>query len=122
VDNACTPIVASIKWGPVQRAEVNEVQLLRAFERGKLVSIATKSEIERLKGAARATAIKNRRVNIRLSSIDLRDIQTRALEEGMPFRARHADVWRNVGGRISKAGLGVQAQRACLSYATSVSQ
>ena len=34
--------------------------------------------------AARATAIKDRRVNIRLSSRDLSDIQVRALEEGIP--------------------------------------
>jgi predicted DNA binding CopG/RHH family protein len=58
----------------------SERALLDAYERGKLRSIATKKELAKFKGAARATAIKDRRVNIRLSSRDLREIQARALE------------------------------------------
>jgi hypothetical protein len=44
----------------------------------KLKSVASKAELNRLKAAARATAIKDRRVNIRLSSGDLQDIQAKA--------------------------------------------
>lgn len=39
--------------------------------------MASKAQLQRLRGAARATAIKDKRVNIRLSSIDLMDIQAR---------------------------------------------
>lgn len=58
-----------------------EREVLTAFEKGKLKSLATKAELEKFKAAARATAVKDRRVNIRLSSIDLNDIQVRRLKK-----------------------------------------
>jgi predicted DNA binding CopG/RHH family protein len=63
-----------------------ELDVLSAYEKGVLKSVATKSELAKFKAAARATAIKNRRVNIRLSSGDLSDIQAKALEEGVPYQ------------------------------------
>jgi hypothetical protein len=54
--------------------------LERAFEKGRLKSVATKAELAKFKAAARATAIKDRRVNIRLSSGDLSDIQVKAAD------------------------------------------
>jgi len=57
---------------------------LQAFEQGYLKSIATKSELARFKAAARVTAIKDRRLDIRLLSGDLSAIQVKALEEGVP--------------------------------------
>src|SRR3546814_4979983 len=69
-----------------------EREILDAFERDRLVSVATPAELARFKAAARATAIKDRRVNIRLSSSDLYDIQVRALEEGVPYQTLIASV------------------------------
>lgn len=69
-----------------------ELKVLRAFEKGQLKSVATKAELEKLKAAAKATAIKDRRVNIRLSSIDLSDIQVKALEESVPYQTLIASV------------------------------
>jgi predicted DNA binding CopG/RHH family protein len=69
-----------------------ELEVSKAFEKGKLKSIASKSELGKLKAAARATAIKDRRVNIRLSSIDLSDIRVKALEEGVPYQTLIASV------------------------------
>ena len=63
-----------------------ENEVLAAFDKSQLKSVASKAELAKFKAAARATAIKDRRVNIRLSSGDLSDIQTRALEEGMPYQ------------------------------------
>ena len=63
-----------------------EQEVLGAFDKGRLKSVATKGELAKFKAAARATAIKDRRVNIRLSSGDLSDIQVKALEEGVPYR------------------------------------
>jgi len=78
-----------------------EREVLAAFEKGSLKSVATKSELEKLREAARATAVKDRRVNIRLSSIDLSDIQVRALEEGMPYQTLIASVLHKyVSGRL----------------------
>jgi predicted DNA binding CopG/RHH family protein len=68
----------------MSKIDAYELEVLESFKKGKLKSIATKGELEKLKAAARATAIKNRRVNIRLSPIDFSDIQVKALEEGVP--------------------------------------
>jgi predicted DNA binding CopG/RHH family protein len=69
-----------------------ELEVLSAFEKGKLKSVATKAELAKFKAAARATAIKDRRVNIRLSSGDLSDIQVKALEQGVPYQTLIASV------------------------------
>ncbi len=69
-----------------------ESELLQAFEQGELKSIASKSELAKFKAAAGATALKDRRVNIRLSSGDLSDIQVKALEEGIPYQTLIASV------------------------------
>ena len=66
--------------------ENDESGILKAYEKGQLKSVATKGELAKFKAAARATAIKDRRVNIRLSSGDLSDIQVKALEEGIPYQ------------------------------------
>jgi predicted DNA binding CopG/RHH family protein len=74
---------------------------LDAYERGKLRSVATKKELAKFKAAARATAIKDRRVNIRLSSSDLREIQARALADGLPYQTLIASVLHKyVTGRL----------------------
>ena len=87
----------------MSKIEAYEQKLLKAYERGKLKSVATKAELERFKAAARATAIKDRRVNIRLSSIDLSDIQARALEEGVPYQTLIASVLHKyVSGRLAE--------------------
>lgn len=84
-----------------------EREVLSAYEKGSLKSVATKDELEKFRAAARATAVKDRRVNIRLSSIDLNDIQVKALEEGMPYQTLIASVLHKyVSGRLTeKAGL-----------------
>jgi len=80
-----------------------ESELLDLLEKGKLKSVASKSELARFKAAARATAIKDRRVNIRLSSADLSDIQVKALEEGIPYQTLIASVLHKyVTGRLTE--------------------
>ena len=74
------------------RLDPDELQLLEDYESGQLISVATKAELQRLRDAARATAVKDKRVNIRLSSADLMDIQARALAEGMPYQTLIASV------------------------------
>ena len=85
----------------MSRIDAYEQEILSAFDAGKLKSVATKAELGRLKAAARATAVKDRRVNIRLSSIDLSDIQVKALEEGVPYQTLIASVLHKyVSGRL----------------------
>ena len=80
-----------------------ESGVLDAFEKGALDSVATKAELEKFRAAARATAIKDRRVNIRMSSGDLSDIQVKALEEGVPYQTLIASVLHKyVTGRLTE--------------------
>jgi predicted DNA binding CopG/RHH family protein len=77
--------------------------VLNAYESGKLKSIAKKAELAFMKAAARATAIKDQRINIRLSRDDLHDIQAKALQEGMPYQTLIASVLHKyVTGRLSE--------------------
>ena len=79
-----------------------EKEIVDSFETGRLKSISpSKAELRKYKLAARATLIKNRRVNIRLSSPYLMDIQARALEEGVPYQTLIASVLHKfVSGRL----------------------
>lgn len=80
-----------------------EHEVLTAFDKGQLKSVASKAELAKFKAAARATAIKDRRINIRLSSVDLSDIQVRALEEGVPYQTLIASVLHKyVTGRLAE--------------------
>ncbi|MGI9025050.1 MAG: hypothetical protein ACR2GP_05635 [Burkholderiaceae bacterium] len=79
-----------------------EKELLAAYESGQLVfTPPTKSELAKFKAAASATFIKERRVNIRLASPDLMDIQARAMEEGLPYQTFIASVLHKfVSGKL----------------------
>ena len=80
-----------------------ELEILRAYEKGKLRSVASKNELAKFKAAARATGIKDRRVNIRLSSGDLGDIRVKALQEGVPYQTLIASVLHKyVTGRLAE--------------------
>jgi predicted DNA binding CopG/RHH family protein len=81
-----------------------EREVLGAYESGKLKPSAGKAEQQRLRAAARATGIKDKRVNIRLSSVDLLDIQAKALEEGMAYQTLIASVLHKyVTGKLSES-------------------
>jgi len=54
-----------------------EQQLLADFEAGELRSVATPALLSQLQEAAKATGLKDQRINIRLSSGDLQAIRTR---------------------------------------------
>lgn len=56
-----------------------------------------------MKAAAPATAFKDRRVNIRLSSVGLSDIQAKELEEGVPYQTLIGSVLhKHITGRLSE--------------------
>lgn len=81
-----------------------EREILGAYEKGTLVSARpTKAQLTAFRNAARATFIKDRRVNIRLSAADLMDIQARAYEEGVPYQTLIASVLHKyVSGRLQE--------------------
>ena len=83
----------------------SELEILQAFEQGQLKSVATKTELTRFKSAARATTLKDRRVNILLASGDLRDIQIKALEEGIPYQTLIASILHKyITGKLADRG------------------
>ena len=91
-----------------------EKEILKAYESGEFVSAKpTKEDMATFKKAAQATSLKDRRVNIRLSSTDLRDIQSRAMEEGVPYQTLIASVLHKyVSGRLVEKPSRLAARRA----------
>ncbi len=86
---------------PDPKLDAFETDVLTAFEAGELASVASKEELEKLRAAARATGTKDRRVNIRLASADVRDLQALALREGIPYQTLIASVLHKyVTGRL----------------------
>jgi predicted DNA binding CopG/RHH family protein len=79
-----------------------EEDILTSFEKGEWQSVPNlKDEIARYAASAAATLAKDKRINIRLSSRDLEDVQTRAAEEGMPYQTLIASVLHKyVSGRL----------------------
>jgi predicted DNA binding CopG/RHH family protein len=79
-----------------------EEDILASFDQGEWQSVPDlKDEIARYASSASTTLIKDKRINIRLSSRDLEDIQTRAAEEGMPYQTLIASVLHKyVRGRL----------------------
>lgn len=88
----------------MKRLDRYEREILGAYEKGALVSARpTKAQLTAFRDAARATFIKDRRVNIRLSAAVLMDIQARAYEEGVPYQTLIASVLHKyVSGRLQE--------------------
>ncbi|MCA3176510.1 MAG: hypothetical protein ING36_13410 [Burkholderiales bacterium] len=86
----------------MKKIEAYEQTLLSDYDKGMLKSSSpSKEQLAKFKAAASATFIKDRRINIRLSSPDLMDIQARALEEGIPYQTFIASVLHKyVSGRL----------------------
>lgn len=87
-----------------QENELNgdEIELLRSYEEGEWQPVReVEAEKERYQNYARATFQKDKRINIRISSKDLEAIQTRALEEGIPYQTLMASILHKyISGRL----------------------
>ena len=84
------------------KLDPEEQDILDSFERGEWKSIANqKREIARHVQYAKNTLAKDQRVNIRISSRDLEQLQTIAVEDGLPYQTLMASVLhRFVSGRF----------------------
>lgn len=70
-----------------------ELEILQAWESGALKPVSAMTQ--QIKGhqvAAEATFKKDQRLNIRISSRDLKNLQARALEEGVPYQTFAASL------------------------------
>ena len=64
-----------------------EKAILDAYDKGKIkTSKPSKKEKEKIKSMAKNTFRKDRRVTIRLYDHDLKGIQKKAMEKGMPYQ------------------------------------
>jgi len=84
------------------KLDAYEQDMLETFEHGSMTSaITSKDQLQKYRAAARDTFIKDRRVNIRLSTPDLIDIQERAAEEGLPYQTLIASILHKyVSGKL----------------------
>jgi len=75
------------------KLDKEEQELLDSVERGEWKSVSNlKGEIKRHQQYAKNTLKKDRRVNIRVSSKDLEDLQTIAVTDGIPYQTLMSSV------------------------------
>ncbi len=74
------------------KLDKEERSILKAYEAGEFVPVKEKGVLERYRRYARAALQKDRRINIRLSSLDLQGIQRKAIEEGIPYQTLISSV------------------------------
>jgi predicted DNA binding CopG/RHH family protein len=79
-----------------------EKEILNDYENDEYVEISDmEKEIEKHTEYAKATFLKNKRINIRISQRDLEYVQRRALEEGIPYQTLIASlIHRYISGKL----------------------
>ena len=82
-----------------------ERDIIESVERGEGTSVKNlKDEIKKHQQYARNTLRKDKRVNIRISSRDLEALQSKAVEDGIPYQTLMGSVLhRFVEGRLKEA-------------------
>ena len=88
----------------MSKLDREERRLLTSVARGEWKPVARLArERKRYQEYAKATFKKDRRVNIRISAKDLEAIQSRALEEGIPYQTLIASLLHKyVSGRLAE--------------------
>jgi len=79
-----------------------EKEILKSYDNDEWVSVAKSADLARFKLAAKNTFKKDKRVNIRMSEMDLELLQERALIEGLPYQTLMSSVLHKyVTGRLT---------------------
>ncbi len=74
------------------KPHAKERELVDAVERGEFESTLTEERLKALQNIAANTVRKDKRINIRISNRDLRAVQSRALEQGIPYQTLVSSV------------------------------
>jgi predicted DNA binding CopG/RHH family protein len=70
-----------------------ELELVQAWEAGALKPVSGMAQLLKdHRGIAEASFKKDQRLNIRISSRDMKSLQARALEEGIPYQTFAASL------------------------------
>ena len=79
-----------------------EADLINSVEAGEWASVSNLSSMkEKLMKAASETALKDYRINVRISKRDVEALKTKALEEGIPYQTLVTSILHKyVTGRI----------------------
>jgi predicted DNA binding CopG/RHH family protein len=90
---------------PSNALDDEELGILNAFESGKTIRSAHATTLMAAHAQYAANTLrKDARINIRLSTKDLKDIQSRALAEGIPYQTLAASVLHKyLEGRLVEA-------------------
>jgi predicted DNA binding CopG/RHH family protein len=65
----------------------DEMKLAKSLENEEWISDLTKKEKKQYEEYARYSLSKRKRINIRMSERDLKKIQAKAIEEGLPYQS-----------------------------------
>jgi predicted DNA binding CopG/RHH family protein len=86
------------------KLQPDELELLASYENEEWKSVKElKEQKEQYRAYARATFRKDKRVNIRISEKDLRDLQKRAMRQGIPYQTLISSVLHKyVSGRFTE--------------------
>ncbi|MGI0479469.1 CopG family antitoxin [Geminocystis sp. CENA526] len=85
----------------MSKLDKDEKDLLDSFENNEWQSVADVSRLAQIRGYAKATLAKDKKITLRLSSLDLEAIQTRAIEEGIPYQTLISSILHKfVTGRL----------------------
>jgi predicted DNA binding CopG/RHH family protein len=71
----------------VQYIDKEEMELARSLEAEEWVSDLTKKQKKQYEEYARNSLTKQKRINIRMTERDLKKIQAKAIEEGLPYQS-----------------------------------
>ena len=84
--------------------KTEETDLLNSVEAGEWSSVADLASIKaRLMKSATETAVKDYRMNVRISKRDVEALKTKALEEGIPYQTLVTSILHKyVTGRMTE--------------------
>jgi len=68
-------------------SDKDEMELAKSLENEEWISDLTKKEKKQYEEYARYSLGKRKRINIRMSERDLKKIQAKAIEEGIPYQS-----------------------------------
>jgi predicted DNA binding CopG/RHH family protein len=84
----------------------SERELIESVEKGEWKSSPRGASLrKRLRTAAKATMLKDQRMNIRIAKRDLLALKTRAMEQGMPYQSLVSSILHKyLTGQLAERG------------------
>lgn len=87
------------------KLDKEEKRLLESYEAGEWHSVDDDDLKKDIIEAAKRSMKKNKRINIRLTEMDLRNLKARAVEEGIPYQTLVSSILHKfLSGRLKEVG------------------